>query len=214
MAIRSRARQHASSSSDEWVEDAGIPWGWAEGAGIPSDEEAQPPLTSERAGIEFVDCLVTLFRNRQHLSAKSLAVLCHFAIHMKGKGFANELAMAPGKHESAYSKHVLAKLLEPKWDERYYDLPMPCTDRFDACRAVDMVPALPLHESLLDELETSSQDLAAKLAEVKHLFPPIYHQHPVVRSAPADVPVYAYSIFLDGVPLTRVDGTFGIFAYN
>ena len=210
-----RRKREATSedSNDEWEQDAGIPWGW-EGVIASSEEEAPRAMTSERAGREFADLIVNLYRSRQYLTAKSLATLCYFAVNMKGKGFANELAMAPGKHGPSYSKHINAKLREPDWNERYYDLPMPCTDRFDSCRAMDMVPALPLHEAILDELETASVDLASKLAEVKHLFPPIYQQHPVVRSAPHGVPVYAFTLFLDGVALTRVDGTLGVFAYN
>ena len=178
-----------------------------------SDDDRETDITPEKAGVEVADYLVALFRCNK-LSAKAVAELCYYALKAGAVGFASTLAFAPGHQSGAYSRHVLRKLRDPKWDDRYYNLAIPGTDRFDIGRTVEDLPCYPLDEALREEMQTEGDNLSCKLAATWEQLPQSYHNHRVVREAPPGVPVYPISIYVDGVPLTRVDGTVGIMAYN
>jgi hypothetical protein len=171
-------------------------------------------LTKQQARQELADLIVDL-KTSGNISAKTGCLLSWWAHHAGATGFVESLMFRPDSETTGhYSRHWDHALGTRTSGENWYELEVPMYRRASASRvAVDM-SCLPPHEVFGQEFG-AAEDLPAKLKQAidsKEL-PLRYHQHPVVMSAPADVPVYPVALYLDAVQFTRTDTVLGVWMY-
>ena len=172
------------------------------------------PITEEYAGEQLAKYLLDLKRHGT-LTAASLCIICHWATAAGAKGVINELAQPPHLNNSGrYSEWVdtvLGTDLAAQHD--WYELPIPVYSRRSDERVVEFISVIPPHDLLDLEIAEGKAIPALEDAKAKGLLPPCYYRHPVVQSAPADVPVMPIAFYLDGVDCTRYDSALGLWVY-
>jgi hypothetical protein len=196
----------ASSSDHEASWDLGPSWAAAEEEGSELGK-----LSSVEAGELLADLLIDL-KARHVLSAKQACSLAYFASKAGACGFVGKIGFRPDADTGAFSKH---------WDravgrdftagQEFYNVPAPQHHRADYSRRVDLLPTVPPHEFLEEEVNKHPEmlaELAAAVAERR--LPPAYYEHPIFQSAPPDTAVHPLCLYVDGVPITRSDSALGL----
>ena len=202
---------------DPWED----PWedAWFHGCGFGSDDEgddgAYTHVTIEEAADRLGEYIIFL-KQSGTLSAKQACGLAFWAKAAGLKGIIETFAVPPdGDHFSRTFDRAVARSdreSEPAC-ERYEAL-IPCYRRIDHGQSEEWVPmALPL-DCVRADLATDST-LPAKLetAIANGTLPKAYTDHVAVQTAP-HLPVYPYSLYFDGVPITRHDAALCCYLVN
>ena len=167
---------------------------------------------------EASDCLVELITSMKYKGARMTAnyacILAFWASKAGAVGHTlKKLGHHPGTHN--YSRHFdsAMKSNQESKRERHYMLRMPMFRKIDGIVSCLEHPTAPMHEALIYEVN-QLPDMQERLMRALPNLPPAYHSHPVVASAPAGVPVYPLALYLDGIPVTRHDGSLTIRLIN
>ena len=180
-----------------------------------SDASSGDELTAEEVSQQLADFLTEL-KLCGKLSAKDVCTIGYYA-KLAGIGgataaFAYNLNAASEGH---YNRHFKAVL---KLDEEVagaYKLRVPGHDKHSTDRIQHVVPVLPAHESLSEELaETPGLSMRLRRACVDKEWSAAYFQNPVVTSAPPNTDVWPLALYLDAVPITKRDAVIGWWVYN
>ena len=179
------------------------------------DELDLNALSPLEASGEFADMLLDL-QYRGRLSARDVCVLSFYAARGGLRGRAADLAYNPYAQTGKFQRHldrVLGTLRAI--DDDLYSLSVPGYDRFKASRADVIIPAIPPHEVLSQEVD-ASPDLARQLRDQVsgNEWSQAYHAHPAVTTAPEGTPVYPLALYMDGVSFQRRDSLYCFYAYN
>ena len=179
---------------DEWASD--------------SDDEGPSfdQMTPELAGEYLYEQIVSL-KLAGTISAKSACLLCFWASRAGVAGPVAKLAMAPDKQSGKYSRKFDDVEGRPQEDGFLY-VDVPVHHRCDSSRVVMKMPTTPPHAHLSLEWAQHKETLRGALACSEQ--PPCYLAHRIYRQAPANVFVWPFSIYLDGVQFTREDSVLGI----
>ena len=200
--------------SDPWSVD---PWESVARAGYASDDEEDVPsfdgISREEAAEQLGNYIVFLKRSAV-LSAKQACVLAFWAKAAGVEGLVEQLAVPPdGDHFSR--KFDTAARADVEGSCERYEVTMPCYRRTDHTQSSETVPIVTPLDCVRAEVEANAA-LPGMLEAVvaARQLPEMYFEHPAVRSAPAGVPVYPYSLYFDGVPITRTDGALCCYLVN
>jgi len=127
-------------------------------------------------------------------------------------GKVNKLGKAPGDTSTGhYSAHFDAASQTEKADPSHYFLDMPAYRKVDAMRGSRLVPVVPAHEALAEEI-AATPEFARLLEDSLPNLPPAYHEHPVVRSTQGLVAPVA--LYMDGVAFGTRESVLGFFLLN
>lgn len=149
------------------------------------------------------------------LNSKQLCTIAWWASKAGSVGQVHELAFRPDAPSGHYQRHLDIVLQTRRHDARLYWIGAPGYDKKWVARQEMPFAIVPFHESLCEEVDADPSicTTAQRRTEAKE-WPPCFMQHPVLRSAPAGVPVVPYTLYLDAVPYTTVDSVLGVFAYT
>ena len=98
-------------------------------------------------------------------------------------------------------------------NEDFYEIDVPAYQRSTGVRTVQPLFVLPPQEVAEEEIfrvgaGTMETMLANRIANQE--LPKAYFEHAVVRAAPPNIPVYPYTLFVDGVKFSRTDNVIGV----
>ena len=207
------ASSSAARSWEGWGEpshdnDAAPTWG------DPDYEEFDyASVPADVAGDELAHMIIQL-KHDGKLSAKQACILSFWAEKAGAGGFVSKLAMHPEHQSGKYSRKFDEAVGSGLGNCQFYNVRLGRRHRHDASRRFDLVPTIPPHEALAEELR-SSQEAGAELARAKAEgeLPPRYLNHPAVLGAPAGVDVHPICLYLDAVPYHRMDSALGVWVY-
>ena len=191
-----------------------------------SDEEEETPTPAEpktwtdltpqeqaERHNEFVRFMSGLVMKSQIPSTTFCAAMYHAG--RAGIHPANTFGLQPDSSSGHYSRKVKKKLGWGKSAD-FYDLDVVGHAKHDLERTVHVVPTIPAHEQMSEDLKhdkKAADALRARLGKEGGL-PPSYYEHPVVRGAQPDELVWPIAIYLDGVPYSHTDGVIGFWFIN
>ena len=180
---------------DPWDEDGGVP-------------DASGYISPDAASDELGHYIIYLKR-AQYLSSKQACCLAWWACKAGASGTVARLAKDPTS--TGFSRHFDNVALSKETADTFYEAEIPCHVREEASHSLDWAPInLPL-DAIEKELQNNA-DMIQKLNDMVadcHL-PKRYTSHPVVQQAPAGVHCIPCSLYVDGVPFSRVDGAIAI----
>ena len=177
------------------------------GSDSDTDDGGEGAMSAEEAGIKFARELLNL-KNLGKLSAKDVCVLSHYAKGAGISGPATKLAFHPTESTGHYQRHLDAVLRIGIEDQLYY-IKMPGYDKHELSRAIVDIPAIPPHELLTRELDSTphaAYNLREQLQDKE--WTTAYFNHPVVKGASPGVAVYPLAFYLDGFPFQKRDSAY------
>ena len=175
------------------------------------DQPFVPELTSDEAGLEFVQMLLDLLFAGK-VAAKHLCVLCFWA-SKAGVKAAGPYAFRPDAPSGHFQRHLDLVLGAKVADT--YEIALPGHHKFDVSRTVHDNVVLAPHELLHSEvLSAGAEKIQTSITEKQ--WPPIYWEHDLVQTAQdnkEDLPI-PLSVYVDGVPYSRNDSFLGFWTEN
>jgi hypothetical protein len=213
------ARRH-SWEEDSPPKDGGGRHSWedpsddgSEGNAAPVDsDEDEPHLVEPTAAEELLAYMLDLYFMRR-LNAKELCTISHWAAKC-GVAGCDRLAKPPGTSSGHYSRHLHSVLGFTSEEEHGYRLSVPGSQQtYGLGRTPWSLYALAAHEIIDAKVDASSRLRLAEAVEAEDL-PPCYYSHPLVRKYGSDGPVFAYALYLDGVPYCIEDTVIGFWLKN
>lgn len=165
------------------------------------------------AGQELVSFLVEL-KLQNTLSAKQCCTLAFWASRAGASGDVGDLALRPDAQSGKFSRKFDEFAGKDSKGDGMYQVGIAKRVRHEAARVWQTVPMVLPHEAFSIELAEWPEPVAEldRALAAKEL-PPIYFDHPAVRSAPDGVRVLPVSIYVDGVAYQRLDSCLGLWAY-
>jgi len=210
LAAMSRGSSHDwDRPSHDWDhEPPGAPnhedgWG-GDYSGSDSEEEASTPAT------EFVHFMVSLLLART-LNGRQFCVAMYWA-GRAGLECAKPYGFGPGKSSGHYARHLKPLLGSPEQVSRLYEVDVPGHRKLDLSRTVHHTPTIPPHEAVAEAMTPEYIQEAREAMASDHM-PPAYEEHPVVQAARAADPsafIFAFALFMDGVPYSISDSVLGV----
>ncbi len=179
----------------------------------PDDPDFDYDAVSAKVAAEEFGNLVVDLKLQGSLSAKHACILCWWASKAGIGGITSRLAVHPQRSSGQYSKHFdLVVGSGADAEDDFYVMSTPSFRRTDATRVSQDVRMWPPLEAADEEI-MGEPNMQSQLAEciAKGDLPPAYFEHRGVTEAPADTPVYPYSLYVDGVKFQRTDHVIGFY---
>ena len=182
---------------------------------VDSDSEAEEPNpeTDQRtAAMYFVELLISLYTNSK-IGAWAVCSLAYWAWKMAGDVDCADLkriAMDPKSKNQSRHLEIALGLRETK--NKYLDIEVPGHARHALDRGTLHVKMDPPHE-IMERQFAKDDALVTKALEIIPKLPPIYHQHPVVKSSPHEVVMWV-GLYIDGVSYSLTDTVYGFWLIN
>ena len=170
------------------------------------DAGANPPGGID-AGEQLVGRLLRLYCRGQ-LSAVQVCILCYWAMRA-GVDAARRFALAPGKCSGHYQRKLDIALKAEVSESVLYKVETPMVDhKSHGSREKTLVQTKPLHESLVDEIQTGGDSLLGQWREILAEGAwPAYNTHPVVRQSSPDERdrILPISLYMDATQFQNRD---------
>ena len=172
------------------------------------DEEAE----EDPSGV-FIRGMLDLLLCRT-LNARQFCILMYRA-GKAGLAEAVQYGLPSGRSSGHYHRKVKKKFNIVFRDTRTYRMMIPGRDKNIVGRVSRDFIVAPVWEQLDEDLRNdpaSKMVLEEFIADGK--MPPIYDSHPIVLAHRHEAPVYALTLFVDGVPYSSNDGVIGWWLIN
>ena len=183
-----------------------------------SDSDSNMPAgdpVRRQAGADMLKHMLTMYA-QSRMSAKDLCVLAHLQALAATPGANWSLyAVPPGQGSGNYQRHLDTVMPGP---EALYMVPTVCVTRSTTARATRNVATIAVHETIAAEI---NEEPAIKQRAAAMVWPPCYHEHPLVIAAasagrPPPIPL---ALYCDGVRYTaplagRTGSIVGFWAVN
>lgn len=193
-------RPEAATSDVHW-EDSG-------------DEAPLESLSSEECQTEFAKLLTDMYVTGA-LSAKSLCLVCYWAMRSGAKGPIVQLGMAPTPHTGHYQRHLDSVLRLKETEAKMHRIAVPVYSKNSASRESTLLEVLPPHEAIWEETTedpTIREEFEAQLRNQE--WGAAYKTHPVTQGRSKGEVVFPMALFVDGLPFTNRDSLLAFYSYN
>jgi len=162
---------------------------------------------------EAAEMLAELLVSLKLSGAINATQCCTIAWYVQKIGCDDEmivkLAQRPDSQSGRFSSRFDAAVgCKPK-DLPQYEVDVGMRLRHMSSRIMKPIPILPAHELLHNEFVMHSTALLDDFSKVKATLPPLYHDHPVVKSAAASETVLPMVLYVDGVNFGRGESCLG-----
>ena len=173
-------------------------------------------LSMMAASLELANYLIDMSVKGKKMSARDVCVICHYGKAAGLRGTAADLGHNPSAQSGKFQRHIDTILKTDITLRKQYTLPLPGYDKYALARTELMVPVLPIHEVLWEDLENIPANVECEfLAEVEMgEWTDSYTHHPAVLAKEEGETIWPVALYSDGMPFQKRDGALAWYVYN